>query len=445
MHLTDPEELQYALGSIYNIHLAPHSAPSVATSGDFLSMVHADQQRRSLWFTKIAIGENRTYSLVPIGSFDVAVRANMGITIAEETSPSSAVFRGKFYAFYNGTCTGDLFGHHTTYFLIIPAPNENCMGPRRVHNVEFDPRTSPSAVVFENKLYVFWTAQGNIYYCTFDGETWTQPSSTNTLQLPRCARSSPCAVVFDDDLYVFYDSESCHLPMFEMRKANSNRWIGPSPTSAMPEDMHPRMSTSLAAPSALVLADPYVLRVYRMTSSGTIEYIDFRKSLDIWTTSKEISLGRIGSSENFTSIMYHASPFLIWAEPTINGSVVRYSHGLVYEVKPITFDTPAHWIRAKKSFTLTVSDGEVSQLIYNKLGGVPENPYRELIEPKHDRMASRTVLRLYRHAFELENNLAAMLAMISLFISCAFVDGGYSIAVDAIQVETVFQFLHEDD
>lgn len=445
MHLTAPEELQYAPGSICNIHLAPHSAPSVATSDDFLEMIHADQQQRSLWFTKVAIGLYRTYSLVPLDSYDVAVRANMGITIAEETSPSSAVFRGEFYAFYNGECSGDLFGHHTTYFMIIPALEENCRGPRRVHNAEFDPKTSPSAVVFENKLYVFWTAQGNIHYCTFDGETWTQPASTNTERLPRCALSSPCAVVFDDDLYVFYDSESCHLPMFEMLKATSDKWTGPSPTSAMPEDMHPRMSTSLSIPSALVLADPYVLRVYRMTGPGTIEYVDFRKSPDIWTTSKEISLGRIGSSKNFTSIMYHASPFLLWAEPITNGSVVRYSHGLVYEVKPDTFDTPAPWIRAKKSFTLTVSNEEVSQLIYNKFGGIPNDPYRELIEPKHDRMASRTVLRLYHHAFEQENSPAAKLAMIALFISCAFVGGGYSIAVDAIQVETVFQFLHEDD
>ncbi|KOS17494.1 hypothetical protein ESCO_002417 [Escovopsis weberi] len=132
---------------------------------------------------------------------------NVGIGILGDTSPAAVEFEGRLWVFYNDL--GDN-GIWYTRFDGIGWEHARCMkGPTR--DKAFLPRrgSSPCPVVHRGRLYVFWgnrLADG-ILYAVWDGKRFLGTNDVGALSgrpIGLGAHTSPAAISFDDKLYLFW-------------------------------------------------------------------------------------------------------------------------------------------------------------------------------------------------------------------------------------------------
>jgi hypothetical protein len=117
-------------------------------------------------------------------------------------SPSAVVFRDKLYVFHRGQ-------FEDVWLYVNVFDGTNWAGDAVVYNTGME--GGPSAVVFHDKIYVFHQgrqtqtsfAPGWLYVNVFDGTNWSGDA-----QVPNTGLSqSPSAVVFNDKLYVFHQGQ----------------------------------------------------------------------------------------------------------------------------------------------------------------------------------------------------------------------------------------------
>ena len=131
--------------------------------------------------------------------------------------PSPVFWNGRIHVFYQGVPRGD----HDGQLWFTDYDGQNWQPPQQVQPVGMS--FSPSAVVYNNDLYVFhqWAYQnGELWYKVYDGTNW-QPDTrivgpsvdpqgaANAGQIMSC---SPSAVVWNERLYVFYQNAYPQVP-----------------------------------------------------------------------------------------------------------------------------------------------------------------------------------------------------------------------------------------
>lgn len=128
-----------------------------------------------------------------------------GVSMSQ--SPAAVVFDGTLYVFYQGGGNNQTIEYCSSTDgsnWTVGASSKDLSGS----DTYYSETTSPAAVVFNGKIYLFYSEGGtsnanvngnHIGYCTFDGTNWSGSSSFSALIL-----SSPWAAVANNQLYVFY-------------------------------------------------------------------------------------------------------------------------------------------------------------------------------------------------------------------------------------------------
>jgi len=122
------------------------------------------------------------------------------------SAPSSAMYHGSTYVFYQATSNGEL-----RYVIGQPGtPRTTWMGEKTVPGVTLS--NAPSAYVWNDKLYVFHKS-GNtdtrLWYVVFDGSNWSEDKLVPTGNLKMS--ESPAVTAFMGALHVLYRSTNGEL------------------------------------------------------------------------------------------------------------------------------------------------------------------------------------------------------------------------------------------
>lgn len=128
------------------------------------------------------------------GSWAAPVWINSGDGVLMENSPSAVVFNNALYVFYQGVGVSWCYNVST---------NGASWGGQIKASIGGG-SDSPSAVVYDDLLYLFYQGGGNsggLYYNTFNGSNWT--SNTQVSPGYMTLSDSPSAVVYNSELYVF--------------------------------------------------------------------------------------------------------------------------------------------------------------------------------------------------------------------------------------------------
>lgn len=153
--------------------------------------------------------------------------------IASTHAPAFAAYQGLLYVIYKGADNNQLY---YTYFdgkkwatdpgsLVIPGVEMGATGS-----------APPAAVVYDGKLYVFYTATANDYICYtyFDGKNWAADASS--LIVPDAAEmdntTAPAVAVYNGYLYIAYkgggwtmDPDSMYYDYFDGTNWNKNPFL----------------------------------------------------------------------------------------------------------------------------------------------------------------------------------------------------------------------------
>jgi hypothetical protein len=110
-------------------------------------------------------------------------------------SPSAVVFKDKLYVFYQGSGdSGDLW--YNSFYADKWAPSDTKVPISKLSS-------APSVAVWNDKIYVFHQGagdSGNLWYNAYDGNSWDGEKQVDGSRLS----SSPAAVVFGGKLFVFH-------------------------------------------------------------------------------------------------------------------------------------------------------------------------------------------------------------------------------------------------
>lgn len=148
-----------------------------------------------------------------------------GIGVSERTSPVSVVYQGLMHIFYHGSGRDGIW--------LITFDGNDWTKPAQVLSEDMNvaPNTSPSAVVFQEKLYLFWNqknddpAKTEIVWnlrtvCSVLMDTWSTPFSVSEKvnSLLSLQDTSPAAVAHNSKLWIFtngYKNDGIHYANYD--------------------------------------------------------------------------------------------------------------------------------------------------------------------------------------------------------------------------------------
>eukprot|EP00595_Chromulina_sp_UTEXLB2642_P000687 CAMPEP_0196767598 /NCGR_PEP_ID=MMETSP1095-20130614/41776_1 /TAXON_ID=96789 ORGANISM="Chromulina nebulosa, Strain UTEXLB2642" /NCGR_SAMPLE_ID=MMETSP1095 /ASSEMBLY_ACC=CAM_ASM_000446 /LENGTH=442 /DNA_ID=CAMNT_0042136073 /DNA_START=45 /DNA_END=1373 /DNA_ORIENTATION=+ len=152
---------------------------------------------------------------------------NVGIS----ANPSATVYNGKIYVFHQGN-----FNNGQLWYFIYDVgsnsfPSDSFTSDTQVSNVGIS--ASPSAVVYNGKIYVFHQGSGNngqLWYFIYDvaSNTFTPDVQVNNVGIS----DSPSGIAFDNKIYVFHQgSRNNHQFWYNVLYPDSNSWLGDTQVS----------------------------------------------------------------------------------------------------------------------------------------------------------------------------------------------------------------------
>jgi len=189
-------------------------------------------------------GNNGVWFSIFNGSFPASTQIvpsneSGGNGIMQTTSPCVVFFQNNLLLYYSGNGNNGIFGVTFDESSGVGGATfqVNVQGSSPTQAMNIAPNTSPSAVIYEDTLYLFFTVGGSqgtipatgttnsatssgnvIWYTTSsDGTTWSAPQSiqasmnaggTTTSPMNVMAGASPTAFVQGSALYVFWNSRS---------------------------------------------------------------------------------------------------------------------------------------------------------------------------------------------------------------------------------------------
>ena len=193
----------------------PKTSPSIAILGTTLYLFYTGNGGNGIFYSTTVDGKSWTAAR----SVTAAVAwGGAGMSVMNNTSPNAVVFKDTLYLFYTGSGSDGIWyttttdGTSWTIVLNVAAAARN-MGVM--------PNTSGSAIVFQNKLFLFFTGSGEdgtFYTTTPDGQAWQPVQCAGTPTVPGIGRgaldgSSPNATIISGVLYLFYTINASGLSL----------------------------------------------------------------------------------------------------------------------------------------------------------------------------------------------------------------------------------------
>ncbi|MCP1489837.1 hypothetical protein J3D48_006247 [Pseudomonas fluorescens] len=217
-------------------------------------------------------------------------------------SPSAVNFGNVIYSFYNQA--GQLWCNGNAGGAAVWSPETQIPG--------ITLSGTPSAVVFNNEIYIFYQGannNGQLWYVTYNPGTssWASPVWIN------CAggtlmENSPSAVVFNDELYVFYlgvGASWCYNT-----SGDGSTWGG---------QIHPSIGGGSASPSAVVYDNELYLFYQGGGNSGGLFYNVFNGSN--WTPNTPVSPGYMALSNSPSAAVYNSELYVFAQGSADNGTL----------------------------------------------------------------------------------------------------------------------------
>ncbi|PVF98775.1 hypothetical protein CPB86DRAFT_814455 [Serendipita vermifera] len=203
------------------------------------------------------------------------------LNVAPNTSPTAVHFKDKIWLFFNGQGGNGTFG-----YTFDGKEWDQGRPLKEIIKAEqnFLPDTSPSAAVFKDNLYLFWNQNGVIFMTsTSNGQNWTPPASLYDLtkQTVRISNpTSPAAVVAGNNLYVLYNGIGDDGPWYtflQPHQIKTNDW---TQASAFRFQINqPCEFLHNTSPSGIALGDgdyPRMLFMWTGSGGGTWFFVESR-------------------------------------------------------------------------------------------------------------------------------------------------------------------------
>jgi hypothetical protein len=227
---------------------------------------------------------------------------NIGMT----DSPSAVVYDGKLYVFHQGSNNnGQLW-----YTFSSDGILGNWGADTLVPNVGMT--GAPSAVVDGSYLIVFhqgYNSNGQLWHVTFDGTNWGQDT-----QIPNVGMSgSPSTVVYNGNLYVFHQGYA----------NNGQLWYTVAPGGMVGgnwgRDTQVQNVGMTASPSAIVDGNVNDLLVFHQGSNnnGQLWYSPFNGT----NWGKDTQIPNVGMSESPSAVFYNGDLYVFHQGSGDNGQL----------------------------------------------------------------------------------------------------------------------------
>ncbi|KAG8527834.1 uncharacterized protein KY384_006750 [Bacidia gigantensis] len=185
---------------------------------------------------------------------------NGAIGIQPPSSPSAIVFKDYLYIFYIGA-GGDGIWYTWSYYSLLrgrqfTAPIQ--VSARAGTPIPIAPATRPVPVVFNNTLYLFFTALGEKGFSlslttSKDGSRWTPAVDVSGAipgALPVMPATNPAATVHKGHLYLFWCTPSTAPPdrnvnRLQFSELENGKWVGANDVPAVNLGVRPYTSPAV--------------------------------------------------------------------------------------------------------------------------------------------------------------------------------------------------------
>lgn len=236
-----------------------------------------------------------------------------GVGVADDSSPSAVVANGLLYIFYNGA------GNDGTYYITYDG--SDLKGPMAlkpyVDGMQFLKGSSPTAAAYGRTICLFWVEGGEqVYYSVLERNTWTGKTRLKAYVpgLGIADNTSPSAIEYMADFYLFYNGSGSDGTFYTV--LTNSGWQKSIGIKGQIGDMAFRKKTS---PSACLSGGSYQLLVFWAGDGG--ENGIFVTSYDgtgskTWTKQEQVSCPnrnpRILDGTSPCAITYNQTPYLFW-------------------------------------------------------------------------------------------------------------------------------------
>lgn len=184
------------------VNIAEHSTPTPLLFQGKMYIFYADNQMPGgICYTHTTINSPGTFT--PI----VNIRhTSTNMNVANRTGPAAVAYGNLIYVFFNGV------GDDGTWYTTNDGTNNNWTQPKSILQLigggsTFDGSTSPSAIVYKDRIYLYWIGggvEGGLPCAEYDGQTWYR-SHTPNLGIVSAAGTSASIIIFNNSFYIFYN------------------------------------------------------------------------------------------------------------------------------------------------------------------------------------------------------------------------------------------------
>ncbi|KAF3282242.1 hypothetical protein TWF970_001655 [Orbilia oligospora] len=313
MSLTKPKSLP-----TQGVNVFPGSSPASVVFRDTFYLFYAGSGFDGVWVTSTTESIGKTWQ--PIQNLNTLGAKTLGI--AQGTSPAVVEYKDALYLFFNGS------GRDGIYVTKFNGQTWTQVAKVEIANTKLNENSSPCVAVFEGLLYLFYTSNSGIFWTSFDGNAW-KTSWTQLRGVFVAPGTSPSAAVFNDKLYLFFNGI-----------ANDGTWystcfggkfaVQPIPMTGTNGGMTFRPGTN---PDAAVLNGGYLFRLFWVDdATQTVFYSD---SVDggNWKPQKKLSCdGEApipGKNTGVDMCLFKERPYMFWT--SVSGGI-SVSQGFVWDI-----------------------------------------------------------------------------------------------------------------
>ncbi len=212
---------QQKLRSWIDHGVAENTAPVAIEFQDKIYLFWCGATGDGIWYTSTSThGKNWEKQL----SIEKAIKYH---AVRKGTSPAVAIFNNKIYLFWCGS-GGDGIWYTTSQ------DGNNWQSQKSIKKAigeqGFKDKTSPAVAIFSNKIYLFWcgSGKGGIWYTTSqDGNNWQSQKSIKAAigEQGFKDKTSPAAIKFEEKLYLFWNGSGEDGFWFTSTKGDE-KWTG---------------------------------------------------------------------------------------------------------------------------------------------------------------------------------------------------------------------------
>ncbi|KAJ3538371.1 hypothetical protein NM208_g5936 [Fusarium decemcellulare] len=373
MSLNSPLALSRFVGGI---NLYAGTTPISVVFRDTLYLFYAGSGADGVWCTSTQDG--RTWAQV----YNLNNKGAQTLGIAQGTSPAVAVYNDTLYLFFNGaggdatyvtTFNGLAWTPVSKYdrtntaspFLPNTSPS---VAVYRNRLYLFYCATVPQAPGSSQTV-------SGIVWDYYDGSQWNGQSrdgsnnyiaDTQLQGAQVAAKTSPSVVVCNDALYVFFNGDG--MDATYVGKLVGDSWVSMVPVLKKKGSLG-TIFLPKTSPNALVLLDPYVIRLHWVdNATKAIFYSDYRPDGNSWTPRRKLScngnIPRLAADTNLNTVQFQGKSYAFWARTDAG---INFAAGFVWQIST-DWLRPVTSMGAHDSFTMTTGEDDLVSLLRETLG-----------------------------------------------------------------------------